>query len=146
MKSAYTRHRLPIAQEDLPPALKRAESGNAIASAWRGIRDNVYSGQSKIPYTKLPRFAAKLGKLFWDASEDEVLAAILRGDPAWFVPWLIRLDQIDCAMIAAGCGLGDRDVLIRCRFTLQGFLEAAETRLKRNGGSWPPTSDAATQE
>jgi len=137
-KSPHARRRLPLAPEDLPPQLRRAESGNAIASVWRGIRDNIYSGGSKIPYAKLPPFAKRLGKMFWDSSEDEVMDAILRGDPAWFVAWLIRLDQIDVAMIAAGCSVADRATLIQCRYTLDGFREAAETRLKKFGGSWPP--------
>jgi hypothetical protein len=137
-KSPHVRRRLPLERNELPAQLRRAESGNAIASVWRGIRDTIYSGGSQVPYKKLPPFAARLGKMFWDCSEDDVLDAILRGDPAWFVAWMIRLDQIDVAMIESGSSLADRAPIIQCRYTLDGFREAAETRLKKFGGSWPP--------
>ena len=141
-KSPHARRRLPIAAEDLPPQLRRAESGNALASVWRGIRDTIYSGESKVPYKKLPPFAMRIGKMFWDEDEDDVMNAILLGDPAFFVAWLIRLDQIDVAMINAGFSIADRAPIIQCRYTLDGFREAAETRLKKFGGVWPPEKAA----
>lgn len=141
-KSPHGRRRLPLDPAELPAQLRRAESGNAIASVWRGIRDRIYSGSSKIPYKRLPPFAARLGKMFWDATEDEAMDAILRGDPAWFVAWLIRLDQIDLAMLGAGCTLAERAAVIQCRYTLDGFREAAEVRLRKFGGVWPPEKAA----
>lgn len=141
-KSPHGRRRSPLAVDELPAQLRRAESGNAIASVWRGIRDNIFSRNCKIPYAKLPPFAERLGKMFWDATEDDVMNAILRGDPAWFVAWLIRLDQIDVAMVNAGCSVAERAAIINCRYTLDGFREAAEKRLVKFGGVWPPEKAA----
>jgi len=139
-KSRYGRWKKPNTGRELPPQLRRAKSGNAIASVWRGIRDNMYSGATTIPYAKLPPFASKLAHMFWEVTEDEVLDAITRGDPAWFVAWLLRIDQIDTAMIAAGFGPADRTSLMTCRYTVDGFRQAAEDRLRKLGGTWPPVA------
>jgi len=51
---------------------------------------------------------------------------------------MLRLDQIDCEAMRAGFTVADRQHLIQCRATLDGFRAVAEKRLRRFGGEFPP--------
>lgn len=106
--------------------------------AWKGMREALYIEQ-KVPYRKLPAFVQKYLRLLFDTSEATALRALISGDVAFFIAWLMRLDQIDVAMMNAAYDLADRAALIRFRAAVDGYRETAEKRLKKLGGSWPPT-------
>lgn len=91
----------------------------------------------------MPRFVQTLAQTFWDADPGAVVSAITNGDPAYFVTFQVRLDQIDCALVRAGRGIVERAPVMRARFVIDGFQATAATALRQRGGEWPPTDPTA---
>lgn len=91
----------------------------------------------------MPKFVERLASTFFDADPLACASAITKGDPAWFVAFLIRLDQIDCALLGDGRGIAERTPVIRARYIIDGFRQAAEEQLLSMGGVWPPTASPA---
>lgn len=101
---------------------------------WRKMAERLYSPQVLGP---LPPFAQVLAKTFWDADDDQIIDAMMDGDPAFFVAFQLRLDQIDVALVEANAGIAARSPVIRCKYILDGFRQAASDNLVRQGGKWP---------
>jgi hypothetical protein len=126
--------------KSLPSALSHRKSREGIVTIWRTIAKAVYSPRT---LGDMPVFAERLAKTFWDIDAAEVIAAIRNGDPALFVAFQIRLDQLDCAMVALGRSLADRAPLVRSKYLLDGFLQAAVDSLVARGGTWPPDASSS---
>jgi hypothetical protein len=120
--------------ENLPPALKRWKTTQGFISMWRKTVSVIYSPRV---LSGLPPFAEKAAKTFWEVDPGDAVRALRNGDVAFFIACLVRVDQIDTAMVRAGRTIADRSPLIRCRMMLDGFLQASVERLKELGGEWP---------
>lgn len=110
---------------------------------WREIARVIYSPQT---LHRLPPFATKIAGTFWDVDPHLVVRAAQHGDPAFFVAYQLRLDQLDCAAVALGRSLAERSPIIRAKWILDGFRQAAEEALIKNGGTWPPSAAPSTVE
>lgn len=125
-------HDLPNA----PRALRQYKTYMGLHGAWQKIQRTIATPHV---LAGLPSFVDKLAEVFWSTSSDDAMKAVLRGDCAFFVAFQMRLDQIDCAMVEGALGVGDRAPVIRAKWIMEGFRLAAEDRLKKRGGRWPPT-------
>lgn len=114
--------------------VKRA---SAFMSAWKEMRESLYLGHV-LPFAQLPAFCEKYARLLFDTSEHVALRAVRIGDPAFFIAWLFRVDQIDAEMLRIGSTLADRAVLVRTRASLDAYRDVAEEQLRKLGGRWPP--------
>lgn len=117
-------------------SLRHIEGRKGLISEWQAIATSVYSRRV---CQGMPKFVAKLAKTFWHVDPSEVVRAITDGDPAFFAAFLLRLDQIDCALVSEGRGIAERAPITKAKFVIDGFLEAATKSLKKNGGEWPPS-------
>lgn len=126
----------PVAVAD-SGAAKMPSRATAFLLAWKRGKENLFL-EGGVPWGQLPRFAELYLRLLWDTNEFWAMRAIAIGDVSFFVAWLLKLDQIDLAMLDAGMTLADRSALIRFRASVDGYREVAEKRLKRLGGVWPP--------
>jgi hypothetical protein len=124
----------------MPDPLRHRQSRAGIENVWRKMTKTIYSPRV---LGDLPPFASKVARAFWDADASKVVDAVLNGDPAFFIAFQLRLDQIDCALLAAGHGLASRAPVVRSKWILDGFKQAAIEELERNGGTWPPEPTAA---
>lgn len=111
----------------------RARTG--LQTAWRNLATDLYSPRV---CKGMPPFVQELAETFWKADPAAVVASIIHGDPAFFVAFQLRLDQIDCAMVEAGRGLAARTPVIRAKYIVDGFLQTAVQVLEEKGGTWPP--------
>jgi len=126
--------RLHLPLEKLPPQLRRIRSYKGFASLWRKTARVVYSPRVM---EGLPKFTEKIASSFWEVDADDAVKAINHGDVAFFVAFLIRVDQIDNEMSKIGRSYIERSPLIRCRYIIDGFMQAAIERLRQQGGAWP---------
>lgn len=124
-----------------PDPLRHRRSTYGLTGIWRDIQRKIT--QPRVLFG-LPKFAQHIAATFWDAEPHMVTGAVARGDCAFFVAVLLRLDQLDCAMIAQGRTLAERAPIIRARWLVDGFRQAAEENLVRLGGTWPPTAPEPT--
>lgn len=118
-------------------SIRHLKTRKALARAWQKVAADVYSPRV---VKGMPSFVARLAETFWQVDSSKAVSAITNGDPAFFVAFMIRLDQIDQALINAGRGLAARTPVIRARFILDGFQRTAVKKLKRDGGQWPLVS------
>lgn len=123
-----------VLHDDSAAAVRHLNTRKAMANAWRGIASDVYSPRV---CKGMPPFVERLAETFWKVDSSDVVSAITNGDPAFFVAFLIRLDQIDQALLDEGRGIAERTPVIRSRFIIDGFLTTAIKMLKRKGGRWP---------
>lgn len=107
----------------------------AFVNAWRKLASELYSARV---CKGMPPFVERLAKTFWDSDASLAVSAITSGDPAFFVAFKIRLDQIDCALVAHGRGIAERAPVIRAKYTVDGFLSTSVKVLEEMGGEWPP--------
>ena len=120
---------------NLPDPIKHRISRNGILALWREkIAKRIYAPQT---LGGLPPFAEVLAKTFWDVEDDAIIDAMMDGDPAFFVAFQIRLDQIDVALVEQGASIAQRAPVIRFKYILDGFRQAAAENLVRRGGKWP---------
>lgn len=112
------------------------QTRKAFAAEWRNIASTLYTPRV---CKGMPRFVRKLAKTFWTVDPLTVASAITDGDPAFFAAFLLRLDQIDCAMVKAKRSIAARAPVTRAKFVINGFLETSVQVLIENGGEWPPT-------
>jgi hypothetical protein len=120
--------------EDLPPAIARWKTNEGFTSMWRKTVKVVYSPRV---LAGLPPFAKRIAEAFWQVDPQDAVRALSAGDVAFFVAFLIRIDQLDTAMVQAGRTIADRAPLIRCRYMVEGFMQATADRLVALGGQWP---------
>jgi hypothetical protein len=102
------------------------------------MADRIYSPQV---LGLLPAFAEVLAKTFWEVDHQDIIDAMMDGDPAFFIAFQVRLDQIDVALVDAKAGIAARAPVIRCKYILDGFRQAASENLIRQGGKWPINPD-----
>ena len=119
----------------LPGSIRHIRSRAGLKSVWRKIARTIYSPRI---LSGLPTYTARLASTFGDTDPSAVITAI-GGDPAFFVAFQLRLDQIDCAMVKAGRSLAERAPVVRSKWILDGFRQAAVDALVRKGGTWPPS-------
>jgi len=118
----------------LSAPLRHRESRDGVISLWQKVASVVYSPRI---LQGLPAFAETTAKTFWDQDPSKVIDAICDGDPALFIAYQIRLDQLDIAMLDIGRTIADRAPLIRARYILDGFRESAQSTFEKRGGRWP---------
>ncbi len=126
-----------IDADALPSALKRAKSAKGFLSAWLKLRTAVWTARG-IPYSRLPDFAVKWGKLLYETHERQAYAAIVAGDVMFFEAWSARLLMIDHAAEEAGLSIADRGTILHAYGVLKGYGDAAAKQLRTLGGTWPP--------
>lgn len=115
--------------------IRHLKTRKALARAWTNLARDLYTPRV---CKDMPPFVEKLAKTFWDADPSQVVSAITRGDPAFFVAFQFRLDQIDCALVAAERSLSSRAPVVRAKYVIDGFCKTAVDVLVENGGEWPP--------
>lgn len=120
--------------EALPDPLRRHRSTDGLEKLWYKVQKAI---MSPLVLDGLPPFAGRVALAFWTES-DYVIDAVKRGDPAFFAAFQMRLEQIDAAAVSTGRSLAERSPIIRCKWILDGFRQAAEEGLRVNGGTWPP--------
>jgi hypothetical protein len=121
----------------LTGSIRHIRSRDGLRSTWRKIASVVYSPRI---LSGLPSFTDRIARTFWETDPSAVITAV-SGDPAFFVAFQLRLDQIDCAMVSAGRSLAERAPVIRSKWILDGFRQSAVDALLQQGGSWPPSVD-----
>jgi hypothetical protein len=94
----------------------------------------------------MPKWVMQLAATFWDPELTLIAKAVREGDPAFFLAYLVRLDQIDRALIADGRGLAERAPVIRARSVIVGLQDAAVASLEAQGGIWPYSSPSRDPE
>jgi hypothetical protein len=120
---------------DLPAPIAHVSSIEGAKSAWIEIRDLAVDTR----VTKdLPKFVIDIVQMLYDDDAARAIRAMRKGDCAFFLAWQIRLDQIDHAIVKRGGALRERTPIIRAKYMLQGFLDAAKESLVARGGAWPP--------
>jgi hypothetical protein len=119
----------------LPPALRHRQTREGLAELWRKMAADVHSARV---CQGMPRYVAALASTFWDVEPLQCPSAITSGDPAFFAAFLLRLDQIDCALVKEGRTMIERMPVVRARHIVDGFLQAAAESLRDQGGAWPP--------
>lgn len=127
-----------IGHDKLPPlrgSIRHIRSRDGLKTTWRKIARTIYSPRI---LGGLPPYTGRIASTFGDTDVADVITAI-QGDPAFFVAFLLRLDQIDCAMVKAGHSLAERAPVIRSKWILDGFRQSAVDTLLRQGGTWPPS-------
>lgn len=134
--------RLHLPREKLPPQLRKVRGYRGFAGLWRRTARVVYSPRVM---EGLPGFTEKIASSFWEVDADDAVKAINHGDVAFFVAFLIRVDQIDSEMAKLGRSYVERSPLIRCRYIIDGFMQAAIERLREEGGSWPLSGDQRSE-
>lgn len=103
-------------------------------AAWRQIQTSITTNQV---LRGLPKFATYTTRALWDITPSMIIHALQVGDIALFVSILVRLDQLDCAMVRAERTIADRAPLTRAKFVATGLLDAAAQNLVKTGGEWP---------
>ena len=123
-----------VPRDRLPRQLRRIKSRDGFIGLWRRMAQTIYSPRIM---EGLPPHAEKVAKRFWMVDPGDVVTAANDGDVALFIAFLLRVDQIDAAMRKAGRSYAERSPLIRCRYIIDGFMQAAIERLREKGGEWP---------
>ena len=124
---------------DLPTPIAHVSTIEGVRSVWLEIRTLVTSTEVT---RDLPKFVNGFVETMLDHDEHRAIEAIRRGDVAFFVALQMRLDQLDCALVAAGRTLGQRAPVVRAKYMLSGFVDVAIENLRRLGGNWPPEPQA----
>jgi hypothetical protein len=122
--------------------LRHIQTRDGLRSAWQNMARDLYSPRV---CKGMPPFVQVLAEAFWKVEPTGPASAIVRGDPAFFVSFQVRLDQIDCAMVRAGRGLAARTPVIKAKYIIDGFMQTAIQVLKEKGGEWPPSAPATDE-
>jgi len=109
---------------------------DGVLTLWRGIRQKIYLEGHYL--RRLPAWTSLLAFTFYEADEEHIVPALKRGDVAFFIAFMLRLDQIDCEAVRAGLTVAERQHILQTRAVLDGLMRVAETRLVALGGSFPP--------
>jgi hypothetical protein len=123
--------------------IRHLQTREGLAKAWAKLARDLYTPRI---CKDMPTFVEKLAKAFWTVDPSAVVSAITNGDPAFFISFQLRLDQIDCALVKAGRGIADRAPVIRAKYVIDGFRLAATDVLAENGGDWPPREPKVEQD
>lgn len=115
----------------LPPALGRAKSLVRIRSIWQKVQQSVC--QPSVLHG-MPKAIAFVAMRIFEVEPNMVVEAIQQGDPALFVSVLMRLQQIDKALVAGGRSVADRSPVIYAQHVVEGFRLVAEESFVKDGG------------
>ena len=116
---------------EIPSAARYKTVGGLTSAFYKAQKDVLLTG---IDDKKLPFFARKYLKKFFEVTEGDVRGALLDGDPWFFLGWRARLAQVDEAMIEAGCQIPERWSIVRAQHVLDLFQMIANKRLVALGG------------
>jgi hypothetical protein len=122
--------------------VRHLRSRTGMQTAWRNLARDVFSPRV---CKDMPPYVQDLAETFWKADPSAVTSAIIHGDPAFFVAFQLRLDQIDCELVKAGYGLAKRTPVVRAKYIIDGFMQTAVQVLEEKGGAWPPTPGAPAE-
>jgi hypothetical protein len=118
--------------DKLPKQLGRVGSVEALYAAWRRMQSSVCSHAL---LNGMPKVIWYLAKRIYEVEPHMAAEAIRRGDSAVFVLVLVRLSQIDAAMVAAGKSLADRSPVIYAKHLVEGFRTVADESFVALGGT-----------
>jgi len=121
-----------IDYEKLPKPLDRADSAYALYAAWRKMQRSVCS---PTVLHGMPRAIEHIATQIYETQPHMVSDAIRLGDPALFVATLMRLAQIDAALVAAGRSVADRSPIIYAKHLVTGFKTVADEAFVEMGGT-----------
>lgn len=127
-----TTHGRAIAYDKLPKQLGRAQSIEALYSAWRNMQKSVCS---PAVLRGMPRAIEYVASKLYDIEPHMAAEAIRQGDSALFIATLVRLAQIDAALVAAGRSLADRSSVIYAKHLVEGFRTVADEAFVELGGT-----------
>jgi hypothetical protein len=118
--------------DKLPKQLGRAKGYDGLYSTWRTMQKSVCSptllkGQ--------PKAIAYIATRIYEVEPHMVADAIRQGDPALFIAVLVRLAQIDAALVASGRSIADRSPVIYAKHVVEGFRTVADETFKKLGGT-----------
>lgn len=116
---------------EIPSAARYKTLSGLTSAFYKAQKDVLLAG---IDDKKLPFFARKYLKNFFEVTEGDVRGAILDGDPWFFLSWRARLAQVDEAVIESGGQITERWSLIRAQHILDLFQMVANKRLVALGG------------
>ena len=125
-------HGRKIDYDKLPKQLGRAGSIDALYTAWRNVQKSVCSAAV---LRGMPRAIEYLATKIYDTEPHAVAEAIRQGDSALFIATLIRLAQIDTALVAAGRSVADRAPVIHAKHVVEGFKTVADEAFVELGGT-----------
>lgn len=116
----------------LPKQLDRAGSVHAVYDAWRKMQRSVCSPNL---LKGMPKAIAYVAERVYEVEPHMACDAIRQGDPALFIAMLVRLAQIDTALVAAGRSLADRSPVIYAKHLVEGFKTVADEAFIEMGGT-----------
>lgn len=121
-----------IAFDKLPKQLGRAGSIEALYTVWRKMQRSVCSP----PLLKgMPRAIEYIATRVYETEPHMVAEAIRQGDSALFIATLVRLAQIDTALVAAGRSIADRSPILYAKHVVEGFKTVADETFVSLGGT-----------
>lgn len=125
-------HGRPVDFDKLPKQLGRARSVEALYSTWRNMQKSVCSPSV---LRGMPRAIEYAASRIYDTEPHMVAEAIRQGDSALFIAMLVRLAQIDAALVAAGRSVADRSPVIYAKHIVEGFKTVADEAFVELGGT-----------
>lgn len=132
MTEAVGRRGRQIDFDNLPKQLSRAGSIEALYTAWRKMQRDVCSPTL---LKGMPKAIAYVSERIYDVEPHMAADAIRQGDPALFIATLVRLAQIDAALVAAGRTIADRSPIIYAKHLVEGFRTVADEAFVALGGT-----------
>jgi len=121
-----------IDYEKLPKRLSRAKNIDALYETWRKIQKSVCS---PAVLHGMPRAIEHVATQIYEVAPHMAAEAIRMGDSALFIAVLVRLAQIDAALVAAGRSLADRSPIIYAKYVVEGFKTVADEAFVELGGT-----------
>lgn len=123
--------------EALPNRLS-AKQADTVERTWRSLQ-NAVAGRNALH--GLPPYAEAVAEILWATTSKDVMLAMQRGDVAFFVAMMARLDTLNDGLIRAGRSIAQRAGIVNAKWVVEGFRMTAEANLQKLGGAWPPGSD-----
>jgi len=120
-------------------SVSKRVSEHAVTSLWEEIASSI-CGPAVCSHAP-GKFIFKLAEVFKAENPLYVVRAIQRGDPAYFVAFQVRLDQMHLALAEHGADAFAVSAITRARYVIAGFQDAAAVRLRKLGGTWPLVTD-----
>ncbi len=121
-----------IAFARLPKQLGRIGSVKALYTVWRKVQRSVCSPSM---LKGMPRAIEYIATRIYEMEPHMVAEAIRQGDSALFIATLVRLAQIDTALVAAGRSIADRSPIIYAKHVVEGFKTVADEMFVELGGT-----------
>jgi hypothetical protein len=118
--------------EKLPKQLSRAKNIDALYETWRKTQKLVCS---PTVLRGMPRAIEHIATQIYETPPHMAAEAIRMGDSALFVAILMRLAQIDAALVAAGRTLDVRSPIIYAKHVVEGFRMVADEAFVELGGT-----------